>query len=146
MGVPINPSVGEVRWYRVGKILQDLLLKFALWPVALATWAMVRVRRPLPLRTLLVPWFAVGLALALVAVLSPFPLRFEYFLLPAVAAAAGLGAARLTARRRVAPAVLTAGWTAAFALQAVLGLLLLQDRFEIIAVIMESPRWPFPFR
>jgi hypothetical protein len=30
--------------------------------------------------------------------------------------------------------------------QILLGVLLLQDRFEIISVIMESPRWPFPFK
>jgi hypothetical protein len=145
MGGPTNPEVGVVRWFRVGKILQDLVLKFGVLPVLLAAagW-----RAPLPpaLRTLLRCWFLAGFALALVAVLTPFPLRFEFFLLPAIAAAAGGGAERLVMGRRLTPAAVNAAWLATFALQVLIGARLLQDRFEIIAVIMESPRWPFPFK
>ncbi|HEY7511169.1 MAG TPA: hypothetical protein VIG50_13000, partial [Vicinamibacteria bacterium] len=144
-GVPTNPAVGQIRWFRVGKIAQDLLLKFGLLPLVVAAIGL-RGAVPPALRALVWSWLAVGLGLALVAVLSPFPLRFEYFLVPAVAVAAGLGAAEWAARRGGRDRALTVVWTATFALQALLGALLLHDRFEIIAVIMESPRWPFPFR
>jgi hypothetical protein len=144
-GRPTNPVIGEVRWYRVGKIFQDLLLKFGLFPVFLAALGMARAPVPAALRGLLRTWFLVGLALALVAVLSPFPLRFEYFLLPAVAIAAGLGAEQLT-RGGSRGALVALIWVATFLVQTLLGVLLLQDRFEIISVVMESPRWPFPFK
>ena len=144
-GVRGNPAVGEVRWYRVGKIAQDLLLKFGLLPLVLAV---IGMRAPVPpaLRTLLGSWFLVGLGLALVAVLTPFPLRFEYFVMPAVAIAAGLGAAELSRRDGTNARWVALAWALVFGLQVLLGVLLLHDRFEIIAVIMESPRWPFPFK
>jgi hypothetical protein len=144
-GVPTNPHWGEVRWFRLGKIAQDLLLKFGLLPLFLAA-AMIRGGAAEPLRTLLRCWFAVGVALALVAVLTPFPLRFEYFVLPAVAIAAGLGVERLPWNRPERARLWAAGAAAVFALQVALGVLLVRDRFEIITVIMESPRWPFPIK
>jgi hypothetical protein len=144
-GVPTNPAIGEVRWYRVGKIFQDLVLKFGLLPLWLAGLGMARAPVPPALCGLLRTWFLVGLGLAVVAVLSPFPLRFEYFLVPAVAIAAGLGAEHLT-RGGSRGALVALIWAATFLVQVLLGVLLLQDRFEIISVIMESPRWPFPFK
>lgn len=144
-GMPTNPAIGEVRWYRVGKIFQDLLLKFGLLPLFLAALGMARAPVPAALRGLLRTWFLVGLGLALVAVLSPFPLRFEYFLVPAVAIAAGLGAEQLT-RGGSRGALVALIWVTTFLVQILLGVLLLQDRFEIISVIVESPRWPFPFK
>jgi hypothetical protein len=144
-GVPTNPDWGQIRWFRVGKIAQDLLLKFGLLPLFLAA-AAVRGGTPEPLRTLLRCWLGVAALLALVAVLSPFPLRFEYFLMPAVAMAAGLGAERLVFGRPARARLYAAGVAAVFALQVALGILLLRDRFEIITVIMESPRWPFPIK
>ena len=144
-GIRGNPAVGEVRWFRVGKIGQDLLLKFGLLPLVLAV---IGMRAPVPpaLRTLLGSWLLVGLGLALVAVLTPFPLRFEYFVMPAVAIAAGLGAAELSGRDGAKTRWVALAWAFVFGLQVLLGVLLLHDRFEIIAVIMESPRWPFPFK
>jgi hypothetical protein len=133
-----------VRWYRVGKILQDLLLKFGLVPLVWATWGLARADVPLALKGLLVPWFLVGLGLAALAVGSPFPLRFEYFLTPAVAMAAGLGVERL--RGEGAGGWVQAGWAFTALVQVVVGILLLLQSFEIISVIMESRRWPFPVR
>jgi hypothetical protein len=144
-GVPTNPHWGQIRWFRVGKIAQDVLLKFGLLPLLLAG-AIIRVGAAEPLRTLLRCWFAVGLVLLLVAVLGPFPLRFEYFVMPAVAIAAGLAADRLLGGHPARARLYAAGVAAVFALQVALGVLLLRDRFEIIAVIMESPRWPFPIK
>jgi hypothetical protein len=144
-GTHINPAIGEVRWYRVGKMVQDLALKFGLLPVFLAVVGLTRAQVPDTLRSLLTAWFLATLALAVVAVLSPFPLRFEYFVLPAVAMAAGLGAAHLM-RTGHRGTVFDVVWAVTFAVQILLGALLLWDRFEIISVILESPRWPFPFR
>ena len=86
----------------------------------------------------------VGPGLAVLAVGTPFPLRFEYFLTPAVAMAAGLGVERL--RHEGSTGWIQTGWTFTALVQALLGILFLVQRFEIISVIMESPRWPFPVR
>ena len=94
-----TPAVGsaflQIRWYRVGKLAQDAVLKFGLLPVLLAARGL-RGLRALPLlRRLIGVWAGVAVALALVAVVTPFPLRAEYFAVPAVAIVAGLGAERL---------------------------------------------------
>ena len=132
-----------VRWYRVGKLAQNLVLKLGGVPLLLAA---LGVARGLPelLASWLVPWTAVGVATGLAALLSPVPLRFEYFLLPAVALAAGAGAARLRDAGR--GALLNAGLGLLAALHLALAALLLSGRFELISVIMESPRWPWPIR
>ena len=67
------------------------------------------------------------------------------FLVPAVAIAAGLGAEQLT-RGGSRGALVALIWVTTFLVQILLGVLRLQDRFEIISVIMESPRWTFPFK
>lgn len=130
----------RVRWVVLGKLLQDLVLKFGGLPLFLAARGFTSGAAPAALRRLLVCWLATGLALAAAAVFTPVPLRFEYFLVPCIAAAAGLGAERLQhagAARGVALA-----WAATLALQAALGFLLLTGRFRPINVILESTRWP----
>jgi len=139
-----DPGFLYVRWYRLGKILQDLLFKFGLIPLLWAIRGLTRADVPAALKGLLIPWFLVGSSLAVLAVGSPFPLRFEYFLTPAVAMAAGLGVERM--RREGSTAWIQTGWAFTALVQALLGILLLLQRFEIISVIMESPRWPFPVR
>jgi hypothetical protein len=132
-----------VRGYRVGKVLQDLLLKFGLLPLALAWQGLGAVERPRA-RALLQAWLCAGVLLGLAAVLTPFPLRFEYFLCPAISLAAGLGAARLRAGGR--GRWVTPCWSVALLVQAGIGALHLAGRFEIISVVLESPRWPFPVK
>jgi hypothetical protein len=61
-----------------------------------------------------------------------------------VALAAGAGAARLRDAGR--GALLNAGLGLLAALHLALAALLLSGRFELISVIMESPRWPWPIR
>jgi hypothetical protein len=129
----------SVRWVHVGKMVQDVALKFGLGPFLLA---LVGLRAGLPerLRPLLQGWLLVAGALALVAVLTPVALRFEYFAAPALALAAGVGAAHLQAGGR-------GGWVAAaFAisllLQVALALALHSGAFDPINVIIPSPRWP----
>jgi len=129
-----------VRWYRVGKTLQDLVLKFGAAPLFAAVLGLRRNDVPSELRALLWPWLMAGGGLGLVAILTPIPLRFEYFLGPALALAAGLGAEGMSRRGRMltlAVPLLIQGLLAAF---------LWARRFNLISVIMESPRWPFPFR
>ncbi|HEY5907253.1 MAG TPA: hypothetical protein VIZ31_04375, partial [Vicinamibacteria bacterium] len=120
------------------KVIQNLVLKFGGGPLWLA-WIGLRVAAE-PLRTLLRAWLGVGVALALLAVFGPIALRFEYFAAPAVALAAGLGAADLwqRERRHLVQGILAA----AVALQVVLGLLLLQGHFVLRNVIIPSGKWP----
>ena len=129
-----------VRWYRVGKTLQDLLLKFGAAPLLAAAAGLRGRELGPPLDRLLWSWFTAGAGLGLVALLTPIPLRFEYFLGPAVALAAGLGAEGWSRRGR--------GLLLAVPLlvQALLAACLWARRFHLISVILESPRWPFPFR
>ncbi len=132
----------HARWVQVGKTLQDLLLKFGAAPLLLAAVGCRRKDAPPRLKRLLTSWFGCGLGYAALALLTPLPLRFEYFLVPAVAAAAGLGAEEMErrGRRRLVAAALSF----AFLLQLALAVLMLAGRFELISVIMESDRWPFP--
>jgi len=132
-----------VRWVHIGKIVQDLLLKYGGGPVILAVVGLRRKDLPPQLLLLLQAWFAIGAVLGLFAVLTPFALRFEYFLLPAVAMAAGLGAERWREQGR--KSAVLAVWGIAFAIQIVVGCANLYGRFDPISVIIPSPRWPFPF-
>jgi hypothetical protein len=145
--VSIDPTQGGwlfVRGYRVGKLLQDLVLKFGLLPLVLAAYGLRGTGGEAALGRLLRAWLASGFLLAAIAILTPFPLRFEYFLVPAVAATAGLGVERLEATRR-RPWIAFA-WLALFGLQVGVSTLHLYGRLEPIAVVMESPRWRFPVR
>jgi hypothetical protein len=129
-----------VRWYRAGKFVQDLALKFGVTPLVLA-WIGLRTKdAPDRLKALLAPWFVTGALTGLLALLSPLPLRFEYFLVPAVAMAAGLGSEHTSRRWRVV------GVLVPLLLQIVLAGFLLARRFYLISVIIESPRWLFPFQ
>ena len=132
-----------IRWVHLGKLLQDLLLKYGGGPVILAVSGLRRQDLAPELRRLLWAWFAVGALLGVLAMLTPFALRFEYFLAPAVAVAAGLGAERW--RERGSRTALIACWAIAFAIQVLLGLANLYGRFDPISVIIPSPRWPSPF-
>ncbi len=142
-----RPSV-EARFfqphaYRIGKILQDLLLKFGALPLVVATLGFRHLRTFPTLRPLVHAWLMVAGAFALVAILSPFPLRFEYFSVPAISLLCGVAATVLGDRGE------RWGFAAAafaFAIQVLEGVFWRLGRFEIISVIMESPRWPFPFR
>jgi hypothetical protein len=129
-----------VRWYRVGKTLQDLVLKLGAAPLVAGAVGLRRSDLPPGLRALLWPWLLAGAGLGLVAILTPVPLRFEYFLGPAVSLAAGLGAERLSRRGRILTVAVP------LLIQALLAAALWAGRFNLISVIMESPRWPFPFR
>ncbi|MCU0241645.1 MAG: hypothetical protein MUF51_04405 [Vicinamibacteria bacterium] len=145
-GVTIkDPTFFCVRWYRIGKIAQDLLLKFGGAPVILAVIGMrsgALAARPV-LRSLLRSWFMVGAAFAALAVVSVFPLRFEYFLLPAVALATGVATQGRNGRAGQLLVHMALG--VSLIIQSTIGWFHLQGKFQIIAVIMESPRWPFPF-
>ncbi len=132
-----------VRWVHLGKMLQDLLLKYGGGPVILAILGLRRQDLAPALRRLLWAWFAVGALLGVLAMLTPFALRFEYFVTPAVAIAAGLGAERWRERGSATPVI--ACWTIAFAIQVAFGFANLFGRFDPISVIIPSPRWPFPF-
>jgi len=125
------------------KIAQNLLLKMGGGPVVLAIAGMAKGRVDRA-SALLRPWLVGGALLGLMAVMTPVAFRFEYFLAPALAMAAGLGAEALEGQgqgRRV-----TALWASSLALQAVVGAALLLGRFEIISVIIPSPRWLWPLR
>lgn len=147
-GVRDSWSVGMgalgVRWVQLGKILQDLALKFGgltLFPVVVG---LRRSEARVALQGLLMPWIVLGVAAGVAVVLTPVPLRFEYFLMPALSVCAGLAAESWWGSARMR----TFHWICAlvFASQAAIGLLLLADRFRLISVILESNRWPFPIR
>jgi hypothetical protein len=128
----------RIEWVHLGKILQNLVLKYGGGPLWLAVIGL-RVAPPV-LRSLLTAWFGVAVFLAGLAVFTPISLRFEYFAAPAVALAAGCGSAALwrAGRRRVVILVLAA----ALVLQVALGVLLLEGRFVLRNVIIPSNRWP----
>ena len=134
----VGKGLLRVEWVHLGKVIQNLMLKFGGGPLWLA-WIGLGVAAE-PLRTLLRAWLGVGVALALLAVFGPIALRFEYFAAPAVALAAGLGAADLWQRERrpLVQGILAA----AVALQVLLGLLLLQGHFVLRNVIIPSENWP----
>ncbi|HEY6546333.1 MAG TPA: hypothetical protein VI589_00445, partial [Vicinamibacteria bacterium] len=132
-----------VRWVRLGKLLQDLVLKFGGLPILVALWGARRARVTPALHPLLTSWLGTGALFAAVALVTPFPLRFEYFLVPAVAMVMGLSAEALGpsgARGVVLALALT------FVLQSALGLVLALGRFQVMSVILESNKWPFPIR
>ena len=127
----------QPHWYRLAKIAQDLVLKFGGLPVVLAALGLGQLREIPLLRPLALAWGAIVATFAAVAVLTPFPLRFEYFAVPLVALLGGaLAAARPQALR-------WCWWSCGFALvvQVALGILWRFGYFDVIAVILESPRW-----
>lgn len=141
-GVSDAAGFFRVRFVHLGKIAQDLLLKFGGSLPLLAWIGLRRGGMPPPLAALVRPWLLVALAFAAASVLTPLSLRFEYFAAPAVALLAGFGAAQLEregASRRVA-------WLWAFALlvQALLGAAALAGRLRLISLIIPSQSWPFP--
>jgi hypothetical protein len=125
------------------KIAQNLLLKMGGGPLILAVsgWRGEAGSRG---RLLVRAWLLVGAAFAVLAVMTPLAFRFEYFLAPAVAILAGLGAERWQAAGK--GRWVTAVWAASFALQMAIGLALFLGRFELISVIIPSPRWAWPLR
>ncbi|HET9317753.1 MAG TPA: hypothetical protein VFQ51_19320 [Vicinamibacteria bacterium] len=135
----VPSSFFRVRWVHLGKMAQDVALKFGLGPFALAVAGLVGDLPP-RLRALLQAWILVAGGLAAFAVLTPFALRFEYFVGPAVAMAAGVGADRACERGRAG--LVTAAWSLAFALQVAVALWLHSGRLDPINLIIPSPRWP----
>src|SRR5262249_20954884 len=71
-----DPGVLAVRWYRLGKAAQDVVLKFGLGPAVLAVIGMRAAQIPPRLRRLLRAWLLTAAALGLLALVSRFPLRF----------------------------------------------------------------------
>lgn len=129
-----------LRVVHLGKLAQDLLLKFGGGPFILAFLSVRQRLGPPALRRLLQPWLAAAGVFALLALLTPFALRFEYFALPAVALAAGLAADDLVERGRAR--LVGIALAVSLLVQLALGLLLLFRHFDLINVIIPSPRWP----
>jgi hypothetical protein len=132
-------SFFRVRWVHLGKMAQDAALKFGLGPFVLAVPGFLGDLPP-RLRALLHAWVLVAGGLAALAVLTPIALRFEYFVAPAIAMAAGVAADRLYERGR--RLLVSAAWSAAFALQVAVSLWLHSGRLDPINLIIPSPRWP----
>jgi hypothetical protein len=128
----------RVRWVHVGKILQNTLLKFGGAPLVFAVWGLHKL--PPRLRSLTHGWLAVTALLAVVAVVSPIAFRFEYFVIPAVALAAGQEISSRSAKpgRRW----IVAAWLFPFAIQAALAWALFAGSFDPINVIIPGERWP----
>ena len=122
---------------RLGKIVQDWILKFGGW-VFLLPFACRRAMEPSA--RLLRVWLAVGLALGVAVVFTPLLFRFEYFVMPAVAWAAALAASELGQRGK--GRVVTGLRVFSCALQVAVVIGLTTGRFEIINAVMDSPRWP----
>jgi hypothetical protein len=95
---------------------------------------------PERLRQLATSCLVVAGLTGLAACLTPYPLRFEYFALPAVALLAGAGAEawERTGRAGLAQAAIAL----ALCVQAGVGVGLLRGWLDPIDVILESPRWP----
>jgi hypothetical protein len=131
------------RGIHVLKIAQNLVLKMGGGPLVLA---LVGLKRGEAGRagSLLRAWLVASAALAVLAVMTPLAFRFEYFLAPAVAMAAGLGAERWAGEGK--GRFVTLLWALAFVVQVTVGLALLLGRFELISVILPSPRWAWPLR
>jgi hypothetical protein len=122
---------------RLGKIVQDWILKFGGW-VFLLPFAYRRAKEPRA--RLLRVWLTVGLALGVAVVFTPLLFRFEYFVMPAVAWAAALAVLELEQRGKVW--VVTGLRVLSCALQVALIIGLATERFGIINAVMDSPRWP----
>jgi hypothetical protein len=136
-------SFFALRGVHVLKIVQNLLLKFGGAPVWLAVVGLRSEARG-RVGSLLRCWLGGGVLLAALAVFTPFAVRFEYFLIPAVAMAAGQGAELWRQAGRAAWVNLA--WGSSLALQAWIGYLLLLGRFEIISLVIPSPRWVWPLQ
>jgi len=135
---------GAVRLNRImlGKLAQNLWLEYGAAPLALAALGLGELRRARPNERLLwYAWIATAVGMAIVGAWTLIVFRFDYFAAPLVAVLAALGAATARGRRWW-------GFVLAFTLatQILIALFLLLDRFEILAVLLYSPRWPFPFR
>lgn len=135
-----GPEGWGVRWFRIGKAAQDLLLKLGGGPLILGLLAWRRGALPSVLQRLATSWLAVAGLAGILACVTPFPLRFEYFALPAVALMAGAGAE--ACERDGRGSLAQAALALAVAIQAALGLALVEGWLDPINVILESPRWP----
>lgn len=138
-GTRVAGRFTSIRWVHLGKMAQDLALKFGLGPFVLAVVGLAAAL-PARLRPLLHAWLLVTAGLAALALMTPFALRFEYFVAPALAMAAGLGAERSIAAGR--SALVYAAFAVGLAIQVVLGLALHSGALDPINVIIPSPRWP----
>jgi hypothetical protein len=140
---PAAETFFRVRWLVVGKVFQNLILKFGGGLLPLAVYGLARGAIPRELRRIALAWLAVTALLFVAAVLTPVALRFEYFATPAIAMCAGIGseAADRLDRHKL---VVTCLWISAF-VQVVIGCFHLSGLFEPWAVIIPA-HWPFPFR
>lgn len=138
-----SDSGPQVHWARLGEIVQDLVFKFGGAPVLLALWGLRASREPSRLRGLLVAWLTTAVGMALLALFTSVILRFEYFAMPAVAAAAGLGAERLVADG--SGQWVRRAWSLALLIQVGLGIALLvtDRRFDSFYLFLDYPRLPF---
>lgn len=129
----------RVRWVHVGKLLQDVVLKFGGAPLYLAWLGLRSPRLPARLAPLLQAWLVTALICGAFALFTPVAMRFEYFALPAIALLAGIGASEVSER--------AARWTwaSSFAIQLALAAAALFGKLRLISLIIPSQRWPFPF-
>jgi hypothetical protein len=131
-------SVFFVRWIYIGKILQNLVVKYGL--LLPFVWSAFRSGIiPAATRRLLISWFISGSFLGILAVTSPFAFRFEYFLAGAVALAAGHGLSHWKQNGHVRLVWIVLLGT--MLIQLLVAIVLLQAWWDPINVIIPSPRW-----
>jgi hypothetical protein len=83
------------------------------------------------------------LLLAGLAIVTPVAVRFEYFLCPLVAMGAGVGLVDVNERRGAAMGQCLLAVSGL--IQLALGVLLFTGSFDVINVIIPSPRWGLPW-
>lgn len=135
-----SSSLLAVRWVHLGKVVQNTVLKYGAGGLILAVVGLRSNALAEGLRSLLRAWLLGATVLAALAVLTPFSLRFEYFALPAVAAAAGVGAQEMIKGGR--PYVVGILLGVSLGIQGWLALATFYGAFDLINVIIPSPRWP----
>ncbi|MBN2371303.1 MAG: hypothetical protein JXO72_12540 [Vicinamibacteria bacterium] len=131
-------SVFFVRWIYLGKLLQNLIVKYGLLLPAVYAAFRSGAIPPVP-RRMLIAWFAAGSLLSISALTSAIAFRSEYFLASAVALAAGFGLGHWQQRGRIRWIRLTLLGT--MFIQILLGVVMLQAWWDPINVIIPSPRW-----
>jgi hypothetical protein len=129
----------EVDWVGIGKLVQNLVVKFGLLVPAAAVVAFRRELLGATLRHLLTAWLTAGAILMAVGLTTPCSFRFEYFLVGAVTLAAAHGLAHWEASGH--PHWSRWALFGSLAIQVVLGVVLLQGWWDPINFIIPSPRW-----
>jgi hypothetical protein len=132
-----------VKWAVLGKVGQNVVLKFGLGPFLIAMFGLSLRAVPPRLERLIRVWLALVGALLVAAVVSPAAVRFEYFAVPAVAMLAGLGAERLLDAGR--GHLVSSAWWMSATVQVIIGGFHLFGRFAPWSVIIPA-HWEPPFR